>query len=97
MTHQTTTRNGTEYPAPGKWSLNWVEGDVVSWRYGDDGDRIHDGPTAHAFVSFGGMGSVESVRVDVDGETVEVIDDPINRDAALRRIGDILADHEPDD
>ena len=98
MKHQTQTHRGTEYPAPGKWSLNWVEGDVVSWRYDPDEDaRIHDGPTAHVFASLDDFGSPAKHRVEVNGETVETIDDPGDRDALFDRIGDILADHEPDD
>lgn len=95
MNHDTTTRNGTEYPTPGDWSLNWVEGDVVSWRHGDDGSRVFDGPTAHAFVSYEDMGIVAEVRVDVNGKTVETFE-PTDRDAAFDRIGDLLAEHEPE-
>lgn len=94
MNHQTTKRNGTEYPTPGEWSLNWVEGDVVSYRHGDDGSRVFDGPTAHVFVTFTAF-DTDEVRVDVNGETVETFEFD-DRDTAFNRIGDILAEHEPE-
>jgi len=98
MNHDTTTRDGQEYPTPGKWVLNWIEGDVISWRHDPDEDaRIHDGPTAHAFITHNPFGSVHEVRVEVGGDTVDVIDVDTFGDRAdlLARVGDVLAEHEP--
>jgi hypothetical protein len=99
MKHETETVNGTEYPAPGDWSVNWVEGDVLSYRHGaDDGDddRIHDGSTAHVFVQPDGFG-VPDYRIDIDNERVATVDgdDVDDRDALFDRIGDILTEHGP--
>ena len=96
MKHETENHRGTEYPAPGKWSLNWVEADVVSYRHGDDTDaRIFDGPTAHVFVKLDDFGAPAKHQVDINGKTVATIDDTDDRDKLFDRIGDILIEHTP--
>lgn len=107
MKHDTEIVNQKEYPAPDNWSVNWVEGDVISWRYDPtpaaEGDvhgtpKIHDGPVAHVFAHFPNeYGPVEH-RVEVDGETVANIspDDSDTRDDVFDAIGDVLAEHTPD-
>jgi len=98
MKHDTQTVNGEPYPAPGKWRVNWVEGDVISWRHDPDPDaRIHDGATAHVFAApTGGFGEPK-YRVEVNGDRVDTIepDDYTDRDGVFDRIGDLLIEHGP--
>lgn len=97
MKHDTETKDGKEYPAPGKWRVNWVEGDVISFRHDPDPDaRIHNGATAHVFAVMGDFG-LDGYRVQVNGDEVETIDADGDRDAAFDRVGDILAEHAPDE
>lgn len=97
MKHETETIDGTAYPAPGKWSVNWVEGDVISWRHDDTEDkRVYDGPTAHVFISYGdGFGDM-TYRVEVNGYTVaEIEPGDGEREDVYDQIGDILEQADP--
>lgn len=84
-------QNGKEFPEPGEWSVNWVEGDVVSYRHGDEDDRIHDGDVAHVFTTHDGFGKT-GYRVQVNGETVDTID-AVPFEDAFDRVADILREH----
>lgn len=96
--YETTEWRGVWYPTPGKWELNWVEGDVISYRYDPDDDaRIHDGASAYVFASLGDYGQPVSHDVRVDGEHVETIDDPNDHEALMREIARVLREHAPDD
>lgn len=88
MTH---VENGKEFPEPGGWSVNWVVGDVVSYRHGDTDARVHDGPTAHVFTTHPGFGDT-AYRVQVNGETVETID-AVPFEEAFERVAEILQEH----
>ena len=88
MTH---VENGKEFPEPAGWSVAWVEGDVVSYRLGDDGGRVHDGKTAHVFTTHPGFGKT-GYRVEVDGEHVDTFG-PIPFEEAFERVAEILQDH----
>lgn len=97
MNHPTESHRGEQYPTPGKWSLNWVEGEVVSWRHDPQPDRknIHTGAYAHLFVVHGDGFADISHRLEVNGDEVEVIDDTDDRDALFERVGDLLIEHTP--
>jgi len=101
MKHDTTERDGRQYPTPGKWALNWVEGDVISFRYDPEPDtHIHTGPTAHVFADHNGdTFGPPAFRVEVNGDEVAQIDadDYTDRDAVFDRIGDLLHKHTPDE
>ena len=97
MKHESTTVNGIELPTPGDWSVNWVEGDVVAYRWGDEGDRIHDGATAHVFGAGGkGLGDELRYQVEVGDVRAEIVADVDDQTEAWEAIGDILVEYAPD-
>jgi len=99
MKHPTEKVNGVHYPVPNDWNLNWVEGDVISWRYDDvEHKRIHEGPTAHVFVTYDDPFDAPTARVEVNGETIAKIGPGDgDRDDVFDQIGDVLAQADVDD
>lgn len=97
MKHETETIDGNEYPTPGKWSVNWVEGEVISWRHDDvEHKRIYDGPTAHVFVTHDDPFAPPTYSVEVNGDTVaEIEQNDADRDDVFDQIGDVLEQADP--
>lgn len=85
--YETDEWRGESYPAPGAWSLNWVEGDVMSWYHGE---KTPDAAYAHLFANLHNHGM--SHRLDVDGDEF-TIDPEADLWAEVARI---LAENEPD-
>lgn len=84
---------GTEVPEPDEWSCNWVEGDVISWYWGDTQEGA---PHAHLFAKYDGGFDPVAHELQFDDETVE-IDHDDNLSVVMHRVGKALSDHAPTD
>ena len=83
---------GAEVPAPEEWSVNWVEGDVISWYWGDE--KTPDGTYAHLFAKYDGGFDPVAHELQFDDDTVEVDHDE-NYSIVMSRVAKALADHAP--
>jgi len=83
--YPTESYNGRDYPAPGKWSLNWSIGQVTSWYYGD---HTPDALFAHLY----DVPSGRHIRIGDERIGLSHVD----RATLHVEVAQILRDHAPD-
>ena len=96
MKHPTTDHDGKKYPVPGKWSLNWVEGDVIAWRHdADPAERVHKGGNAYVYICYPDNFGDPAFDVRIDEDRVRRIesDEYDDRDDVFDMVGDVLAQY----